>query len=506
MPHPLKAEYDVAVIGAGFSGSITALGLHQLGYNVVLVEKDVHPRFAIGESSTPVADMILRDISDRYNLPWLRDFSRYGSWQDSHPEISCGLKRGFSYYRHHNEQIFHTDDNHSHELLVAASVNDRQSDTNWYRRDFDAFLAKKVIEAGIPYYDHTTIKVLNRTNAQWHIEASQNGQSLKFKTGWIIDATGSKNILDKLGIDDSPESLRTHSSALFTHFRGVRHWQEWLLKTGIPNDDYPYNPDHSALHHLLDEGWLWMLRFNNGITSAGFVFNGQLPAKAEDPAALWHQTLNKYPGLAEIFEEASPADEPGKFIQTGRLQRKAEKAIGEGYVALPHTVGFVDPLHSTGIAHSLSGVERILYAFEAGRNNPHRIKKMLQKYEAAVLNELDFIDLLVSGCYKAMPHFELFKIYTMLYFIAAIDYEQTRLRGMFDIEQHHFLSANHKNIPVFTRSLYEDLLHIVENGAITDAETQAFLRSVQEAIEPYNLAGLLRPPIPNMYKHTAAEM
>lgn len=504
MALPSKAKYDIAVIGAGFSGSLTALCLQQIGYKVILIEKGSHPRFAVGESSTPIADMILRALSNRYNLPWLHKFSRYGSWQDSHPKISCGLKRGFSYYRHQKGQAFQTDQHHSNELLVAASVNDRQSDTNWYRRDIDAFLIKKVKEAGIAYYDNTKVEVLNRLG-QWHIEAYQNNKSFKWRAGWIIDATGSSDLLEKLEIDHTADELRTRSSALFSHFRGVKPWQEWLLEKGIPDDDYPYNPDHSALHHLLDEGWLWMLRFNNGITSAGFVFNDQLPEKSQDPVALWEQITNSYPSLADLFKNAAPADEPGRILQTGRLQRKAKKAVDEGYIALPHTTGFVDPLHSTGIAHSLSGVERILYAFEAGRNNSGRIK-LLQGYNTAVLNELEFIDLLVSGCYKAMPHFELFNIFTMLYFIAAIDYEQKRLRGVFEIEQHQFLSANHSHIPLFTNKLYRDLLNIVENGSVTDSEVQTFRKSVEEVIEPYNIAGLLRPAIPNMYEHTAAEM
>jgi FADH2 O2-dependent halogenase len=27
--------------------------------------------------------------------------------------------------------------------------------------------------------------------------------------------------------------------------------------------------DDAALHHVFDGGWVWVLRFNNGITSAG---------------------------------------------------------------------------------------------------------------------------------------------------------------------------------------------------------------------------------------------
>jgi FADH2 O2-dependent halogenase len=148
-------QYDILVAGAGFAGSLTALILNNLGFKVCLLEKGQHPRFTIGESSTPVADMILRNLASKYNLPWLHDFSRYGSWQQSHPEIVCGIKRGFSFFKHFPGKDFVTDESHKNELLVAASTDDIQSDTNWLRADFDAFLVNKVKESGIDYFDLT---------------------------------------------------------------------------------------------------------------------------------------------------------------------------------------------------------------------------------------------------------------------------------------------------------------------------------------------------------------
>lgn len=142
-------DFDILIAGAGFGGSLMALVLHSLGFRVCLVEKGQHPRFAIGESSTPIADMILRQLSKQYNLPWLKDFSRYGSWQQSYPEIVCGIKRGFSYFKHYPGKKFTSDINHCNELLVAASTDDIHSDTNWLRADFDAFLVTKVKETGI---------------------------------------------------------------------------------------------------------------------------------------------------------------------------------------------------------------------------------------------------------------------------------------------------------------------------------------------------------------------
>gem|GEM_PF-6339142 len=153
----MHARYDVLIAGAGFAGSLAALILQRLGLRVCLVEKARHPRFAIGESSTPAADMILRDLAREYDLPWLQALSRYGTWCRQFPDVMRGLKRGFSFYKHHPGKAFYTDAQHSHELLVAASADDEHSDTQWLRADFDAFLVSKVQEAGIDYWDETEI-------------------------------------------------------------------------------------------------------------------------------------------------------------------------------------------------------------------------------------------------------------------------------------------------------------------------------------------------------------
>src|SRR5689334_25436359 len=91
-------EVDIAVVGSGFSGSLMALALRHRGCRVALLERGRHPRFAIGESSTPLANLLLEELADRYDLPAVRAFSKWGTWQQTHPDVACGLKRGFTFF------------------------------------------------------------------------------------------------------------------------------------------------------------------------------------------------------------------------------------------------------------------------------------------------------------------------------------------------------------------------------------------------------------------------
>src|SRR5438445_12628866 len=99
-------DCDLAIIGSGFGGTLLAIIARRLGYSVALLERGAHPRFAIGESSTPLADFKLAAIAERFGLAWLRPFAKYGTWKAAYPQVRCGLKRGFSFFRHTQDQPF----------------------------------------------------------------------------------------------------------------------------------------------------------------------------------------------------------------------------------------------------------------------------------------------------------------------------------------------------------------------------------------------------------------
>ena len=499
-----KNDYDILIAGAGFAGSLTALILHNLGFKVCLLEKGQHPRFAIGESSTPVADMILRNLASKYNLPWLHDFSRYGSWQQTHPEIVCGIKRGFSFFKHYPGKKFTTDENHTNELLVAASADDMQSDTNWLRADLDAFLVNKVKEAGINYIDLTEI-IKAKKNTQWEFHISRFNERNIIHVSFFIDATGSDGLLDKLlGIESSADEYLTNSMAIFSHFNHVLRWTDKLQKAGIPIDDFPYNPDNSALHHILDEGWLWMLRFNDQRTSFGFVLDDSTAFYKNLPTEkIWNDILIKYPSINNIIKDASLATQPGKIIRSARLQRRIKHCFGSGWVCLPHTAGFVDPLFSSGIAHSLSGIEKIIYILSQYWDNNKLLQQNLKEYEYSVFEELKLMDQLIAGCYKTMAHFELFNAWSMLYFASMIAHEHRRMQHQ---SPGYFLNADDPSIRDMVQKSYADLLKLISHQKPSREDIAWFTNIIRKRIHPFNTAGLLDSSSKNMYRHTVAAL
>ncbi len=500
----LKA--DVLILGSGFGGSLSALVLSRIGLSVLVVDRQRHPRFAIGESSTPIANMVLRSLSLRYDLPRLFPLSLYGLWQDEYPEVLAGRKRGFSYFPHAVGTPFHVDGNHSTELLVAASNSDAHSDTQWYRPDVDAFLANEVREAGIPLLEEAEVMDLASGPPWKAVVQKADGARFPLEARFVVDATGSSSVITRLlGIPTDAAPLRTRSRAVFSHFVGVPHWHDLLVEMGAAVHEHPFHCDDAALHHILDGAWMWLLRFKDDRLSAGIVLDAQrYPGSASlSPESEWRDWINRYPALQRQFRAARPCPVPGGLIGTGLLQRRARVAAGRDWALLPYSAGFVDPLHSTGIAHTLSGIERLARIFAKDWERPS-FETALAGYGETILKEIDFIDLLVSACYRAMVDFRLFRAATMLYFAATISYERIRSEGRMEPGS-AFLSADDDALRDVVRHCADTIGVLVRGGRVPDRqETERFEDEVEGLIRPWNAVGLFSPRVPNMYEHTAA--
>src|SRR4051812_37131347 len=187
-------KFDVVIIGSGFGGSIMAMILRRLGRTVLILEKGKHPKFAIGESSTPLANLLLEEIARKYDLPDLGTFSKWGTWQAAHPEVACGLKRGFTFYKHEfGREVDFSD--RSQQLLVAASPHDRIADTHWYRPDFDAHLAGKARVLGAELIEAASGEWRVVSDGRWRIEGKADGKEFAFEADFLLDASGPRGFL-----------------------------------------------------------------------------------------------------------------------------------------------------------------------------------------------------------------------------------------------------------------------------------------------------------------------
>lgn len=472
--------FDLAIVGSGFGGSLLAMIARRLGLRVLLLEKGKHPRFAIGESSTPLANLLLEELATRYDLPRLKPLCKWGAWQKNYPEVGCGLKRGFTFSHHEKGKAY--SGKLEDQLLVAASPHDEIADTHWYRPDFDLFFVEEAMRCGAHYIDEISLDA-PQFGDEISLNGTRRGENLQFRAKFLIDATGSRGFLHRaLGLGEEILPGLPPTQALYSHFEGVRRLDELEI---FDNDATPYPADDAALHHVFDGGWMWVLRFQNGLTSAGIAARDELANELNlaDGEAAWQKLMERFPTVNAQFQNATPVL---PFIYAPRLSYGSAQIIGERWALLPSAAGFVDPLLSTGFPLTLLGVTRLSSMLENGLTTDED----LRHYATQTREELHITARLVGKLYENIGDFAAFRALTLLYFAAASYSETARRLGKAHLSG-GFLMHNH---PHFGAALNECL----QNGVRQE--------QIRRAIEPIDVAGLSKENAKNWYPVDADDL
>jgi tetracycline 7-halogenase / FADH2 O2-dependent halogenase len=488
----------VVVAGAGFAGALLARLLARHGLDVLLVDRGRHPRFAIGESSTPLASLCLDRLGRTYGQRDLTHLATHGRWTRHLPHLRTGLKRGFTFYRHEPGRPFGNRDHNGARLLVAASPNDAVADAQWMRADVDHHLVREAVAAGADYRDETTIGRVAIGPRGVTLETERHGERRTVHAETIVDATGPGGLLRRaLRIPSALARTSTRSALLFSHFEDARLFQDVGREAGASMASGPYPDDWSALHHVLDEGWMYVLRFDDGLVSAGLLATPdgalRLRLAERDPAAAWSALMRRYPSVGAQFADAQPVF-PIRFVP--RVQHRLARAAGPRWAMLPHTFAFVDPLFSTGIAWSLLAVERLTDAFIRSRRRGVIPAADASRYDALLAREGDQIDRVVAGAYLAMRDFELFTAQTMLYF-GLVSYAEAKQRLVGGDGWTPFLGALDPDAEDLYRGAVTRLRRMGDR--LTPRDRDGFVRFVTAGIERWNIGGLMDPARRNLY-------
>jgi FADH2 O2-dependent halogenase len=444
-----------------------------------MIERGRHPRFAIGESSTPLANLLLEELAERYDLPGIGVFSKWGTWQRARPDVGGGLKRGFSFYFHRLDEAFPSDPEHERQLLVAASPHDEIGDTHWYRPDFDHNLVCEAENSGVVYLDDTEITRLDLGSDPATLEGVRRGQPVRVSAGFVIDASGPRGCLARaLNLEATRLVWMPPTQGLYTHFEDVGRWEELIRADGAP-----YPPDAAALHHVFPGGWIWILRFANGITSAGAALTDALAARlgGADGAGAWDRLLATLPAIAAQFDRARAVH---PWMHSPRLAFRVSQVCGTNWALLPSAAGVIDPLLSTGFPLTLLGVQRLVEVLEQDASASER-EANLRGYERVTLDELDATERLIAALYATMTDALLFKRLTLLYFAAASFSEAARRLKRPNLAPGFLLHA-HPSFGAELRSCCD-----MAAGRLTSAGREALIERIDRAIEPFDIAGLL---------------
>jgi FADH2 O2-dependent halogenase len=310
-----------------------------------------------------------------------------------------------------------------------------------------------------------------------------------------VDATGPRGFLHRalqLPEAELPDSSSTQ--ALYSHFSGVIRLDRFATGPESP----PYPIDDAAVHHVFDGGWIWVLRFNNGVTSAGVAATDKAAAdlRLEEGEAAWDRMLGLIPALREQFATAK-AVRPFTHVQ--RLSFLSGTVCGDRWALLPSAAGFIDPLLSTGFPLTLLGIGRLADILERDWDSP-RFRMRVEEYAAQTIDELHATSRLIGCLYAHMNHPPIFTALSLLYFAAASFSETARRLKKPELAR-SFLLHDHPEFGPACRLLLERARYVR-----TEQDSASLIADVLRAIEPIDVAGLCRQDRGNWYSVDAEDL
>lgn len=351
---------DVLIIGGGPGGAATAVFLKQAGLDVVLLEKDHHPRFHIGESLLPKSMPLLESIG-------VLDKVRALGVRKSGAEFisPCGEKNVYFDF----SRAMRPEPDHAFQVP---------------RADFDKLIFDRAREVGVRCHEDTTVSVLTCDDDMALVQSDGPESSEVYQAAFLVDASGRSTLTAKMYAEKSPDPRNT-SAAIFGHFHNV-----------------PRDPDQTGGRiriHLTEPGWMWQIPLPNGVTSIGLVAPGEHMAKRETGIEdYFRQHCARHPDIDSKVRDASLA---GPMRATGNFSYRAARAFGPGHIKVGDAYGFIDPVFSTGVHLALSSASEASAAILKARANPARRTRIMEAYDRHIQARLKYVSWFIYNIHDA---------------------------------------------------------------------------------------------------------
>ncbi len=328
---PSADRYDVIVIGGGPAGSTTGALLAEHGHSVLLLERDVFPRFRIGESLMPGT---------------YETFERLG--------VLDRLNET-AFPRKHSVQ-FYSGSGRASKPFYFADRNDHESAVTWQvlRSDFDQLMISAAAEKGAEVVHEASVHdVLFEGGRAVGVRAKfADGGIREVAATVVVDASGQSALISRrLKILATEPTLR--KASIYTHFVGAQR-------------DEGVDEGATVIYQTAGkDSWFWFIPLQDDRVSIGVVGDLDHLVQSRDtaPRAIFYEELDK---CAPLKERLADAEEAFPMKVTKDFSYRSKQVAGPGWVLVGDAFGFLDPIYSSGIYLALKSGEWAADAVDQG--------------------------------------------------------------------------------------------------------------------------------------------
>ncbi|MFG3134323.1 tryptophan 7-halogenase [Streptomyces tendae] len=361
-------EFDVVVVGGGPAGSTLAALVAKQGHSVLVLEKEVFPRYQIGESLLPST---------------IHGICQLTGAADELAKARFPLKRGGTFRWGANPEPW------TFEFAVSPRMAGPTSTAYQVERSkFDEILLNNARRVSAQVREECEVLDIVEDGGRVTGVRYTDGQGVvrHAKAKFVVDASGNKSRLYKRVGGKREYSEFFRNLALFGYFEGGKRL-----------------PDRTANNILcvaFESGWFWYIPLSDTLTSVGAVVRGDLAEKVQgDPEKALQSLIAECPMISDFLSPATRVTE-GQYGQI-RIRKDYSyhhtKFWRPGMMLIGDSACFVDPVFSSGVhLATYSGLlaARSINSMLAGLVEE---KEALEEFEARYRREYSvFYEFLVS--------------------------------------------------------------------------------------------------------------